>query len=128
MAFDECVDAKARDRLAVAVEKHALLRIALKRHSMQLIDRYWPQRTHSPLIAFANNLHRLDMPVNILDSKVSSFTGTGAGIVEKKQQCVVALPLRRAAIRRVQNRVHLRLVQVGNARMGRPLKWYQANL
>jgi hypothetical protein len=29
MAFDKCVDAKARDRLPVAVEKQALLRIAL---------------------------------------------------------------------------------------------------
>ena len=39
MAFDECVDAKTRDRLTVAVEKQALQRIALHRHGMQLIHR-----------------------------------------------------------------------------------------
>lgn len=39
MAFDECVNAKTRDRLTIAVEKQVLLRITLQRHGMQLIHR-----------------------------------------------------------------------------------------
>ena len=56
--------------LPISVEKDTLLLAARPNKPIKLIDSYFPQRTATYLVTFADKLNRVIIPVDISDSEV----------------------------------------------------------
>src|SRR5207237_9824898 len=65
----------------------------------------------------ANNQHTTHH-IQFADEQLCGFLGASSGVVEKQQQRVVATTLSGLTVRGAEERIHLRLVQRGDDRLG----------
>src|ERR1700741_5225042 len=65
--------------------------------------------------------------VEIGNGKLRRLVGARACVVQKQQQCVVPAALRAATIGCGEERIHFRLLQIGNLRSCSFLEWDGAN-
>ena len=128
MPFHHRVDTEADHGQAIAVYEQALIPAALPGAEPQLLHCFRPQRTYPALVAFAEDADGPGMPIDIGDSDRACLGGAGAGVVEEQQQGVVPFSLRRGPIGCRQDRVHLWLVEIGDADLNRLLDRNQPDL
>src|SRR5712691_4249079 len=113
------VDAKPSQRLSETVQEHSFVRTTAAHQSLEQADSLGPQRTAPNLVAFPYKTNGARAsPRKITYCDLSSFLYASTGVVEKLEHRVVARSLFGASIRRLQNRVHLRFIQVGHYGLG----------
>ena len=116
--LDEVMDAEACDGMPAAIEEDTGCRGAVRDESFEFLHRAWPQRTLPLFATFAANFHRTTHHIQFADKQLCGFLGASSGVVEKQHQRVVATTLSGLTVRGVEERIHLRLVQRGDDRLG----------
>ena len=130
ISADEAMNAVAGDGWAAVIKEYRLIRRAVPGECKQLPGCGRPQGTSTGLAALATYFdmaHGVGPEIQVLNPQARCLRSAGAGVVEKQEQGVVAPAEHGVAIRCGEERVHLRLFQVGDFGTMETLKRNSAN-
>src|SRR6266403_3252769 len=126
---DQSVDAESSHWLPETIQKYPFVGGTRAHLSLEQTDGFWPERTMPCLVAFPcqTNVTRTS-PGQITDGDLCGLCYARTGIVEELEDRVITCSLFGSSIRRLQDRIHLGLFQIGHRGLGRFPKWNGAGL
>src|SRR5208283_2435405 len=115
VALDHGMNAVTRDGLTTTVQEHMLVMGPFVGKATEVLDGVGPERATALLAPLAHDPDGPGVPVDVADPERCRLTHTRTGVVKEQQQGVIACSLARRSIGSGQQRIELRLLQVGDA-------------